>query len=270
MCGKNRLKNCCRRVLLGSPPRVREELTDTVRQQSAERITPACAGRTLLYAGAFPVYGDHPRVCGKNCEDILTAVKPLGSPPRVREERKYGKRANRCSGITPACAGRTYIDGATVYLLGDHPRVCGKNPNEYKDRQNVQGSPPRVREELALFGVNVVKVGITPACAGRTKTEDKKILDREDHPRVCGKNSSICVILACNEGSPPRVREEPSKAAAVGHAARITPACAGRTRGSPSDEYSDGDHPRVCGKNSNAKYTKATGSGSPPRVREEQ
>ena len=93
-------------------------------------------------------------------------------------------------------------------------------------------------------------IGITPACAGRTAfclcTGGKD----EDHPRVCGKNCIRRMASLKGVGSPPRVREErffPSCLAVLG---RITPACAGRTRDPAVHRKPNGDHPRVCGKNS--------------------
>ena len=66
-------------------------------------------------------------MCGKNGELAKIMKQAGGSPPRVREEQD-GERAQRlAAGITPACAGRTYIYPFGRTPTKDHPRVCGKN-----------------------------------------------------------------------------------------------------------------------------------------------
>ena len=66
--------------------------------------------------------------------------------------------------------------------------MCGKNLTSYKDKGNIAGSPPRVREKLNYVDSVEPWTGITPACAGKTwQGNDTHNLDR-DHPRVCGKN----------------------------------------------------------------------------------
>ena len=50
----------------GSPPRVREKPDAWVCDRPKSGITPACAGKTNQQLGGATVFGDHPRVCGKN------------------------------------------------------------------------------------------------------------------------------------------------------------------------------------------------------------
>ena len=86
---------------------MREELCLDPFLQLHFGITPACAGRTGVIAVSPLMIQDHPRVCGKNLQQITLTAGAAGSPPRVREERQYISRATSCVGITPACAGRT-------------------------------------------------------------------------------------------------------------------------------------------------------------------
>ena len=50
-------------------------------------------------------------------------------------------------GITPACAGKTYLPEERETVVRDHPRVCGKNIQKLTKTQGMWGSPPRVREK---------------------------------------------------------------------------------------------------------------------------
>ena len=169
MCGKNRGGSCGRRVHVGSPPRVREELLFCRQTDCKRGITPACAGRTPASPAARREGRDHPRVCGKNAARQTCSTGVRGSPPRVREEPSRSTRITDYGGITPACAGRTAAASQSVYCWRDHPRVCGKNkPMTFRPLSEL-GSPPRVREELLRYGTQYGITGITPACAGRTR-----------------------------------------------------------------------------------------------------
>ena len=127
MCGKNQRYIIGAADDLGSPPRVREKLGHNVFERFLERITPACAGKTLRRFVASPRGRDHPRVCGKNRRLEMAAVDLPGSPPRVREKPEYKPSKDGSSRITPACAGKTHPWLLLSFSVQDHPRVCGKN-----------------------------------------------------------------------------------------------------------------------------------------------
>ena len=157
----------------------------------------------------------------------------MGSPPRVREKPYHSRNANRYSGITPACAGKTAQQTAFHTVRWDHPRVCGKNTQMMDAAQNVKGSPPRVREKHDADMVKAAVVGITPACAGKTAASHYGWCRAWDHPRVCGKNVSAILLHLYYQGSPPRVREKLCNTVKFFHILGITPACAGKTHKIP-------------------------------------
>ena len=132
------------------------------------RITPACAGKTLLCIYQNQYESDHPRVCGENAFFRTVAILQRGSPPRVRG--KHIDRATKLLGerITPACAGKT----CKVYALHgkspDHPRVCGENFVLCSTAHVWRGSPPRVRGKRRIPYILRDHTRITPACAGKT------------------------------------------------------------------------------------------------------
>ena len=108
-------------------------------------------------------------MCGKNVPTVTPVDTNEGSPPRVREKlvsQHFERLEDR---ITPACAGKTDCHGGITFNDRDHPRVCGKNHGIPVGIQADEGSPPRVREKRPVNYYYVVKMGITPACAGKTK-----------------------------------------------------------------------------------------------------
>ena len=134
---------------------------------------------------------DHPRVCGKNRNLQCIGVYTMGSPPRVREKLKDPSTRMQWNRITPACAGKTYINRDLPVERRDHPRVCGKNFGKAMIGLLSVGSPPRVREKHNIINSIGCALGITPACAGKTPCSACFADSIRDHPRVCGKNRRI-------------------------------------------------------------------------------
>ena len=75
-------------------------------------------------------------------------------------------------------------------------------------------------------------------------------LEKWDHPRMCGNNSSFFNISMFVIG--------------------ITPACAGTTSKESENSFLTGDHPRMCGNNYTSPSCINFPSGSPPHVREQR
>ena len=75
------------------------------------------------------------------------------------------------------------------WILGnkDHPRVCGEKRSDNPALASEHGSPPRVRGKETLVKQTTLKVGITPACAGKSFIFQRRMVEFGDHPRVCGE-----------------------------------------------------------------------------------
>ena len=206
-------------------------------------------------------------MCGENVFLIMFLYLEIGSPPRVRGKLLDLDGKTELARITPACAGKTE-DALLAYDLGeDHPRVCGENAVSERLLFCCQGSPPRVRGKPRGERSHDQERRITPACAGKTLDEYHQHPDTEDHPRVCGENSSDKSIMIFDAGSPPRVRGKRRKRPRFAARCRITPACAGKTSHRATANSICKDHPRVCGENGFLVVAAHGSNGSPPRVR---
>ena len=171
-----------------------------------------------------------------------------GSPPLARERRQLCRRYRAALGITPACAGKTSCPPATIPKGRDHPRLRGKDVT-LRDALPVSvGSPPLARERLTGCRGLFCRLGITPACAGKTMLGIYFSSFSEDHPRLRGKDLNKTLIHSSKSGSPPLARERPDYLACYSVYRGITPACAGKT--STTFQRSDfvRDHPRLRGK----------------------
>ena len=109
-------------------------------------------------------------------------------------------------GITPACAGNSYLAYGKEYGVKDHPRVCGEQAGVSEKRLESVGSPPRVRGTVRQSFEDIYGVRITPACAGNSAKKSNSRRMNKDHPRVCGEQGAWCIFGAWCRGSPPRVR----------------------------------------------------------------
>ena len=94
---------------MGSPPHMRGKDVRNQRRTSRYRITPAHAGKSLLFRSFRPLF--------------------LGSPPHMRGKEIQSRPNNPDNGITPAHAGKSATAQIFRYLHRDHPRTCGEKGN---------------------------------------------------------------------------------------------------------------------------------------------
>ena len=167
-------------------------------------------------------------MCGEKKRLAACAQTAEGSPPRMRGKAFRPAVIARWHRITPACAGKSCPLPRRTVSVRDHPRVCGEKRPDWKNEVELVGSPPRVRGKdysLAVFGACI---GITPACAGKSRDAHSQKNCGRDHPRVCGEKQSRLRGSFFLRGSPPRVRGKAKKVDAQNLHQGITPACAGK------------------------------------------
>ena len=152
----------------GSPPRVRGKAALWRVSRPLFRITPACAGKSAKAERTSRCSWDHPRVCGE--KDLVSRQLHFstGSPPRVRGKVSSCNLEALLMGITPACAGKRAAVVMPAVMNWDHPRVCGEKVLTMCWAYGKQGSPPRVRGKVHEWWCWFGRMGITPACAGKS------------------------------------------------------------------------------------------------------
>ncbi len=134
----------------GSPPRMRGQDTWVSMDCHTPRITPADAGTRALMREGLNEMKDHPRGCGDKNYFSINFYWFIGSPPRMRGQViPPGLSLSRCW-ITPADAGTSCHNQATVTFLGDHPRGCGDKTWYPNGVVPPRGSPPRMRGQAQL------------------------------------------------------------------------------------------------------------------------
>ena len=231
----------------GSPPRVRGKAVCNADSLRTGGITPAYAGKRMVFAGRKSRTWDHPRVCGEKRRPTLWWAALRGSPPRVRGKGRVPAAIPARRGITPAYAGKRGDGGGPILVCRDHPRVCGEKAVMQPECPRWEGSPPRVRGKDTRSKSAYNSAGITPACAGKSSALMQRSGTNGDHPRVCGEKRRCCPAGLCCRGSPPRMRGKGIPQAEGFFNARITPAYAGKSRPVARWVLGCRDHPRVCG-----------------------
>ena len=110
-------------------------------------------------------------------------------------------------------------------------------------------------------------MGIIPAYAGSTTTDDSLKGAFRDHPRVCGEHLAPGHAERNQTGSSPRMRGALRHLDRHGLAVGIIPAYAGSTNCSRFLTRWHWDHPRVCGEHSPTCASPRRAAGSSPRMR---
>ena len=169
--------------------------------------------------------------------------------------------------ITPACAGKSDLLAPAKRELLDHPRMCGEKRIAMGITATRLGSPPHVRGKAFHSFLPVLQGGITPACAGKRSTPKYPVMDDRDHPRMCGEKFLLHIRQHICMGSPPHVRGKEKLRNLTGRHPRITPACAGKSRGPCTGRSLPWDHPRMCGEKVDGTTVIDIDKGSPPHVR---
>ena len=217
----------------GSPPHARGRPRGQDFGEDRRRITPACAGKTRIERSSGVDATDHPRMRGEDAAAIAAAAVLDGSPPHARGRQPGKNQRHHCDGITPACAGKTWTSGIRRFRRWDHPRMRGEDTTKTSIFTTPPGSPPHARGRPAVKPGEIECSRITPACAGKTTLSRQRIYAWTDHPRMRGEDVHGGQSRRRSVGSPPHARGRLACDLLTEPAARITPACAGKTRPTP-------------------------------------
>ena len=170
VCGEKLYPICSSIDLWGSPPRMRGKDTTEAISRALSGITPAYAGKSVLFATRIAPKKDHPRVCGEKCGLYLADFLQEGSPPRMRGKVDDVRRGQTHPGITPAYAGKSVAHTCPLQAFWDHPRVCGEKVEYGTLVFCSKGSPPRMRGKVICVCGIWLKWRITPAYAGKSES----------------------------------------------------------------------------------------------------
>ena len=112
-----------------------------------------------------------------------------------------------------------------------------------------------------------VRMGITPAYAGKSFPFFGIIRLHWDHPRICGEKLLVVIEPIAIQGSPPHMRGKADQRQGREPPGRITPAYAGKSSLALCVHHFHKDHPRICGEKQVSGLARSEPGGSPPHMR---
>ena len=268
----------------GSAPRARGTPASCSSAWLPLRISPACAGNTLIFDPPFDLSPDQPRVRGEHIAFLLSATYVVGSAPRARgtaprtgsadQPRVRGDTYNRAvetddqprvrhvvnlgmsrRRISPACAGNT-LARHKVELSGSAPRRGTHR------RSPCNGSAPRARGTRPAASKRSTDQRVRGEHERRAVTDDVS-----DQPRVRGEHASTFAHRQNSSGSAPRARGTQCNVRIGVFKFRISPACAGNTPARGRGTSPQTDQPRVRGEHERFTSCSCAVDGSAPRAR---
>ena len=133
--------------------------------------------------------------------------------------------------ITPAYAGKSLNSTLILFMIKDHPRLCGEKRKLSRLLIFSLGSPPPMRGKGGSIKAVFAVVRITPAYAGKSLKRRMRQLGCQDHPRLCGEKKCVCQAALYTVGSPPPMRGKAPFSKSKPTFTRITPAYAGKSVG---------------------------------------
>ena len=265
--GEQAVNVCCAVVEAGSPPLARGTVLIHICNFRQLRITPACAGNSGVQCNQIADAGDHPRLRGEQTVFSALCRRKMGSPPLARGTVDDGCAIVAQCGITPACAGNSYVCIIDAITGRDHPRLRGEQSSVDMPRMRREGSPPLARGTVRISSPSCMVYGITPACAGNRSSESYVRVRNRDHPRLRGEQYAGVENAGKWMGSPPLARGTEGVSAHASRRRRITPACAGNSAACTACISLGRDHPRLRGEQLRYEWKWGQDVGSPPLAR---
>ena len=110
-----------------------------------------------------------------------------GSPPPMRGKGQNSTVFVEREGIPPAYAGKSSRIANIRAASEDNPRLCGEKAVVGNYNRIFVGSPPPMRGKVFFFDPEHLRIGITPAYAGKSDLMGGFKMAQEDHPRLCGE-----------------------------------------------------------------------------------
>ena len=176
--------------VVGNTPAYAGKTPSTVVKPAFSSETPPLTrGRPQSERQRQGVGQKHPRLRGEDFAPRATVTRMTETPPLTRGRRPAQALQERALGNTPAYAGKTRSQGASVPMPQKHPRLRGEDAPREESRGSTSETPPLTRGRPQATSKETVPKGNTPAYAGKTYDLPVGAGDSEKHPRLRGEDS---------------------------------------------------------------------------------
>ena len=134
-------------------------------------LIPAHAGKTHNATLTASSGTAHPRSRGENLVCVTALKACRGSSPLTRGKLAGSSSASRTSRLIPAHAGKTPYSGSPSQAHSAHPRSRGENTSTIIADVLEHGSSPLTRGKHTERVNDLLREGLIPAHAGKTRQE---------------------------------------------------------------------------------------------------
>ena len=162
-----------------------------------------------MYAAWHRPMRAHPRSRGENTIKPLARERLQGSSPLTRGKRFYSWAASVRPGLIPAHAGKTERSDAPGAGQQAHPRSRGENDTTTARAAAGMGSSPLTRGKHPQWIKDLIRLGLIPAHAGKTRRGRRRRRSARAHPRSRGENTIAFDREKAARGSSPLTRGKP-------------------------------------------------------------
>jgi len=179
----------------GSSPRTRGTDQQKATQQLHRRFIPAHAGNRVACISPPICLPVHPRARGEQAVARKAALTSAGSSPHVRGT-VLGQAARRDDRrFIPARAGNSDPGNKIDATWAVHPRTCGEQKVLYRLCDRFAGSSPHVRGTACLISLHFLSSRFIPARAGNRMQGSGTINGHAVHPRTCGEQLNMELLI---------------------------------------------------------------------------
>ena len=130
----------------------------------------------------------------------------MGSSPQVRGRSDEQLKHSDVLRLIPAGAGQIRGDGCEDVGPRAHPRRCGADAKPTQKLICQFGSSPQVRGRSEIVWLMGTVGRLIPAGAGQINERRGGYLQEAAHPRRCGADDDVRILLKRSGGSSPQVR----------------------------------------------------------------
>ena len=249
------------------PPLARGRVPRPRSRMRRAGITPACAGKSWALAVPNSAEWNYPRLRGEESNPVTVLIFHEELPPLARGRGVTRGGKAQPPGITTACAGKSHARALLYPELGNYPRLRGEELFCGAGGAAVLELPPLARGRGSSPRRRGSRIGITPACAGKSEFNIAQAIEALNYPRLRGEEHITFISETVASELPPLARGRDGLSKSSPRLKRITPACAGKRLEELAESRLPRNYPRLRGEEYKPCVPRISRSELPPLAR---
>ena len=188
MRGEDYRKSCKNTCVAETPPHAWGRPAFMEFAPKALGNTPTCVGKTQLWPRASAGSEKHPHMRGEDAYWSHSEHFKSETPPHAWGRLLIKDAAERISGNTPTCVGKTHVKHEGPLLVRKHPHMRGEDPVAPAVIAAGRETPPHAwGRHYATVEICAI-AGNTPTCVGKTPLSYQGEISLWKHPHMRGED----------------------------------------------------------------------------------